>query len=477
MAVWFLGGAAVLFMVVLCVRALLFRPHTPDYGAAVPVTVDAARAVDHLAQMVRVPTVSNSDAAQMIEADFARFRTLLQTLYPQVHNACAPMRIGPTGLLFHWRGKSASAPTVLMAHYDVVPADETGWQHAPFGGETVAGELWGRGTLDTKITLMGILEAAEQQLTRGFVPENDVYFSFSGDEEINGPSTPAIVDWFVQNGVKPALVLDEGGAVVQGGFPGVKKPIAVVGIGEKGLMNVELTAHSAGGHASTPMIPSTLGILCKAVTNCERRPFAAHLTKPVRALIAQVGPHAPFALRLVFANLWCFGGLLAALAGKLGGELNAMMRTTMAFTMAKGAPQINVLPTQAVAGVNLRLVNTDTPERVEEHLKKCIHSEKVTVKTLYAQNASPYAATQGRQWDIVAAAVAHTWPDAIVSPYLMMACSDSRHYSRICTDVYKFSAMALSAQQRGLIHNHDERIPVADIPKTVEFFLRLTETL
>lgn len=474
---WIILAAAAALAAVLCVRAALFRAKPAAQAGPEPLAVDGARAAEHLAQLVRIPTVSSYDEAAFDEAQFEAFREKLRALYPRVHEACAPVRVGHTGLLFCWRGAQADAPAVLMAHYDVVPVDEAGWEHPPFCGEVFDGELWGRGTLDTKITLMGVLEAAESLLEKGFAPKHDVYFSFSGDEEVNGPGAPAIVEYLRQRGVRPAMVLDEGGAVVSGVFPGVAQPIAVVGIGKKGPMNVELTARAKGGHASTPAVPSALGTLCRAVAACEKHQFKASLTPPVRALFANVGPHAPFGLRLVFANMWLFGPLVPRLAGLLGGELGAMMRTTMAFTMAQGSKQINVLPSEATAGINLRLVNGDTPESAAAHLKRAIGNDSVEVKTLYAQNASPYAATEGENWDRVAKAVADTWRGCIVSPYLMMACSDSRHFSAICRDVYKFSAMALSAQQRGLIHNSNERIPVDEIARTVEFFTRLEQTL
>ena len=190
-----------------------------------------------------------------------------------------------------------------------------------------------------------------------------------------------------------------------------------------------------------------------------------------------VAPHTPFGLRLVLANLWCFGGLLCALAEKLGGEINAMMRTTFAFTMAQGSKQINVMPNEATAGVNVRLINADTPDSVQAYMQQVAGGENVTVTVRDAQQASPYASTEGEHWNKLAKAVAHTWQGCLVSPYLMIACSDSRHYAGFCEDVYKFSAMHLSAQQRGLIHNDDERIPVAEVAKTVEFFTRLEKSL
>ena len=474
---WLILAAILLFVFVLLLRTARFRPAEQKYGSIEPVEVDAARAVEHLAEMIRVPTVSHADASKMDEDTFDRFRAMLPQMYPNVFRVCSFERVDHTGLLFCWKGGSDAAPAVLMAHYDVVPVVPERWTHPPFCGEVFDGVLWGRGTLDTKITFMGILEAAETLIAQGYTPKNDVYFSFGGDEEVNGPAAPAIVRLLQERGIAPALVVDEGGAVVEGVFPGVDRPIAVVGIGEKGMMEATLTAKGGGGHASTPPAHTAVGVLSRAVVNCEKHPFKASLSKPVRELFDRVGRYSGFGLRLVFANLWCFSGLLKRIAPMMGTELNAMMRTTAAVTMAEGSRQSNVLPGSAKATLNIRLLNTDTPEGVLDHLRRAVNDPNVTVEMVHGRCASPYADTEGPQWDALSRAIGQTWPEAIVSPYLMMACSDSYHYSAICKNVYKFSAMALTKEERGLIHNDDERIQVQNIGKTVEFFIRLMQEL
>ncbi|MEG2596584.1 MAG: M20/M25/M40 family metallo-hydrolase [Ruthenibacterium sp.] len=474
---WILLALIAVFVAVLLLRAAQMKPVATNYAPRKEVDIDGAKMAEHLAQMVRIPTISNYDESAVDDAKFVEFRALLQTLYPQVHAVCKPILCGKTGLLFHLKGKNAAAPIVLMAHYDVVPVNAENWKHPPFSGEIFENELWGRGTIDTKITLLGTLEAAEKLLCEKFTPQNDVYFAFAGDEEVGGHGAKDIIAYFKQNNITPAMVLDEGGAVVEGVFPGVKEPIAVIGIGEKGMMNVEITAKSAGGHASHPIRPSAIGRMSKAVLACENHPFKAHLTLPIQKLFATVGPHAPFALRIVLANLWCFGGLLCTFSEKLGGEINAMMRTTMAFTMTKGSKQINVIPNEASAGLNMRLINTDTPDSVKQALTAHIADDKITVNVVHAQAASPYSSTEGAHWDALASAVANTWQGCLVSPYLMIACSDSRNYNGFCKDIYKFSAMALSGEQRGLIHNDNERIPVSEIAKTVAFYVRFLQSL
>ncbi len=459
-------------IVLLAVRAASFKAKETAAKTPAAVKVNGERATENLSALVKFKTVSNADFDLTDKEVFAAYRQKLKELYPQVTKNSEYYELGNTAMLFKIKGKSDTAPAVLMSHYDVVPVVDERWRHDPFGGEIIDGVLWGRGTIDTKITMVGIMESLEDLLADGFVPENDLYLSFSGDEEVAGISAPAVVDWMEARDIRPAIVLDEGGAVVDGVFPGVDKPIAVIGIGEKGVCEVELTATSDGGHTSTPPVHTSLGKLAQSIVNIENHPFKAQVTEPVEGLLTKVGPYSPFALRMIFANLWLFRGLVAKLSLKLGGELNAMMRTTTAATMASAAKQANVLPNVSTARLNMRLLNNTTSRQALAHLQKLCEKD-VTCKYIINQEASPYASTESPAWHKMEKAVGDTWTDAIVSPYLMIAGSDSRHFSRICRDVYKFSAMALTKEERGLIHNDNERIPVEKISKTVEFFHRL----
>ena len=253
---WVILVLVLVFLAVLLLRAAAFRPEASESAAAQPCSVDGDAAVAHLAEMVRIATVSSDDPKAFDEAKFGQFRDLLRKLYPHVFASCGFEQLDHTEILFKWSGKSSAAPAVLMAHYDVVAVEESRWKHPPFCGEIFEGELWGRGTLDTKITLMGILESADRLIAEGFVPENDIYMAFAGDEEVNGTGAQSAVKTLKDRGIRPAIVVDEGGAVVSGIFPGVKEPMAVIGIGEKGLANMRLTAKSEGGHASHPPMHS-----------------------------------------------------------------------------------------------------------------------------------------------------------------------------------------------------------------------------
>lgn len=470
---WMVLGIIVVWLAVVLVRAAMYKPKPELVPSQEKVELDEERIVADMQELIRCKTVSYNDDAMIDKEEFKKFQDLLPRLYPKVHETCERTFHGVNGMLYHWKGKKSDAPAVLMSHYDVVPVEESQWEKPAFEGIVEDGVLWGRGTLDTKGTLCGIMEAAEKLIGEGFVPEQDVYFAFSGQEEINGPSCPAIVDWFEGQGISPAIVVDEGGAVVENVFPGVTRECALIGIAEKGLENIEFHAKSRGGHASTPPVHTIVGELAEAMAKVEKHPFPRQLTKPVKEMLDILGRHSTFAYKILFANLWCFEGLFDLVCKKSGGELNAMLRTTCALTKMEGSKAFNVLPPKASAGMNLRLIGTDTTESARAYLEKVIDNPNIEVRIFEGRNPSAESDTSCREWTDLCQVVTDTWPGALVSPYLMMACSDSWHYCRITNRVYKFSAMKLSKEERGMIHGNNERVPVETLVKAVEFYVRL----
>lgn len=468
----FIAAVAALFAV-LAVRALTFTPRETFERNTEEISFDSSVAVDSLCEMIRCKTVSSKNGEEDSESEFLRFEALLPSLFPGTFAACTLEKPTERSLLLRWRGKSDSSPTVLMAHYDVVAAEESAWDKPPFDAVVENGVIWGRGALDTKASLNGILSAAEILINEGFVPENDIYFAFGGNEEINGDGASSIVQLFEQRGIVPALVCDEGGAVVENVFPGVKSPCALVGIAEKGMLNVEYSVEGGGGHSSAPAPHTPVGILAGACSRVESHPFPYHLALPAKKMLDTVGRHSTFIYKLVFANLWLFSPALDLLTRKTGGELNALVRTTTAFTQMQGSEGMNVIPPKATMVSNHRLVASDTTESALERIRKTVKDERVNIRMIDGMNPSPISTTDSEGYHRLSKVISATWQNAIVSPYLMLACSDARHWSRISDKVYRFSPMALSKEERATIHGNNERIPVSTLEKTVEFYLRL----
>lgn len=466
-------AAFLLFIAVIAVRTVRFTPKPQPEISDEAFPFDRDAAVDALAQLVRCKTVSYNDHSLEDDGEFEKLISLLPTLYPRVFEVCSMDRFPDRGLLVRWPGKEAGDPAVLMAHYDVVPVNEDNWEKPPFAGIIEDGILWGRGTLDTKVTFNGIFSAANYLIGQGFQPEKDIYFAFSGGEEVNGKGAPNIVQYFLDHQIQPAIVVDEGGAVVENVFPGVKLPCGLIGIAEKGMMNAQYRAVSAGGHASAPKPHTPVGVLSAACKRVEDHPFKAHIEGPAAQMFDTLGRHSTLLYRIIFANMWCFGWVIDLLGRTSGGEMNALVRTTVAFTQMEGSSARNVIPPEAKMVSNMRLNPADSVASALEYLKKAVNNPNVEITALESFEPSPVSETDCPAWNKVASAVAETWRGCIVSPYLMVQCSDSRHYGKLSNHVYRFSAMDLTAEERGTIHGNNERIRLETVCKAVEFYIRL----
>ncbi|MGM9627563.1 MAG: M20/M25/M40 family metallo-hydrolase [Faecousia sp.] len=462
-----------LFAAVVAVRTARFTPKPQPEISDEEISFDRDAAVDALAQLVQCKTVSYNDSSLEDDGEFEKLISLLPTLYPNVFRVCSMDRLPDRALLLRWPGKQPGDPAVLMAHYDVVPVNEENWEKPPFAGIIEDGILWGRGTLDTKVTFNGIFSAANSLIGQGYQPEKDIYFAFSGGEEVNGKGAPNIVQYFLDHGIQPALVVDEGGAVVEDVFPGVKQPCGLIGIAEKGMLNAQYRTVSAGGHASAPKPHTPVGVLSAACKRVEDHPFPAHMDGPAAQMFDTLGRHSTLLYRVIFANMWCFGWVIDLLAKTSGGEMNALVRTTVAFTQMEGSSARNVIPPEAKMVSNIRLNPADSVAFALDYLKKTVGDPNAEIKALESFDPSPISETDCPAWDKVAAAVAETWRGCIVSPYLMVQCSDSRHYGKLSNHVYRFSAMDLTSDERATIHGNNERIRLETIGKAVEFYIRL----
>ena len=466
----------VAFIGYLVYNTLNFKPIEEEKTPKIEAKFDEDKVVKNLQALVRCKTVSYYDHSKEDNKEFNKLINLLPKLYPHVHKTCELIKFKDRGILFRWKGKKKGDAAVLMAHYDVVPVEKENWTKPAFDGLIEDDVMWGRGTVDTKSSFNGIMSAADELIKRRYKPEYDIYFAFSGGEEVNGMGAKHIVDYFDENNIKLSMVLDEGGAVVKDIFPGVKEACGLVGIAEKGLMNVEFVAKSNGGHASAPKPHTPVGVLSKACVKIESHPFKKHFTAPVLKMFDTLGRRSSFLYRMIFANLWCFGGVLDLICKKSGGELNALVRTTCAFTQMDGSLAPNVVPPEAKMVANLRLNPEDNIEGAIKYLEKTINDENVKVNLLIGDNPSPISTTKCSGYMKLEKAISDTW-DCVVSPYLMVQCSDSRHYAPISNKVYKFSSYDLQDDERASIHGNDEHIRLSAIKSSVAFYIRLMKLL
>ncbi len=463
----------VVFLAVVIIRAACFKPKNDVALLENEEKFDSARAAENLRALVRCKTVSYRDHSLEDDAEFEKLIDMLPELYPNVFKVCEFNKLPDRALLFRWKGKNDGEPAVMMAHYDVVPVNEDMWDVPAFEAIMRDGRIFGRGTLDTKVTFNGVLFAADHLIAEGFTPENDIYFAFSGGEEVNGKGAANIVDHFEKNGITPSMVVDEGGAVVEDVFPGVKSPCGLIGIAEKGMMDVKYTVKSGGGHASAPKPKTPVDTLARACVALVCHPFKAHLTPPVAKMFDTLGRYSSFLFKVIFANIKIFLPVLDKICKKSGGELNALMRTTVAFTQMSGSAASNVIPPEAHMVSNMRLNPEDDMDSALEYLKKTIGDDKVELSLIHGMNPSRISTTDCDGWKKVASSVASTWKGCIVSPYLMVQCSDSRHWGRISDKVYRFSAMDLTSEERSTIHGNNESIRLETLAHACEFYIRL----
>ncbi|WP_300463159.1 M20/M25/M40 family metallo-hydrolase [uncultured Nocardioides sp.] len=438
------------------------------------------RAVEALQAAVRIPTVSRRDGV-----DTEVFDALLAELerrFPLLHERLELTRVHTHGLLFRWCGASDAQPVVLMAHLDVVPIeDESRWTHPPFSGAVVDGVVWGRGTLDDKGCVVAICSAVEELLEDGHEPAQDVWLSFGCDEEVFGQAAPEAVAVLRERGVEPWFVLDEGGAVAGGAFPGVSAPVAVVGVTEKGVTSLLLRAEGRGGHASTPARNGPTARIAKAITALESSPMAPALPAPTVELFRRLGPHLPLPLRPVVAAAARVPAVLTRTLLAAGPETAAMVRTTFAVTTLEGSPALNVIAGSATAGVNIRVMVGDTVDSVLEHVRRAVGRgvDIEVVEEGEASPLSPYSTAEHADpaFDLLETTIGEVFPDAVPSPYVMMAGTDSRHFTEICERVYRFAPFRMSKAQREAIHSHDEHLGVEDFLDGVAWYRLLIERL
>lgn len=424
-------------------------------------------AAARLAELIACRTVSAPDERD--ETQFASFRETFARLYPNLHAELEQTQFAGGSLLFRWPGRSPERPLVLMAHYDVVPAPAEQWDRDPFSGLIEDGFVHGRGTLDDKGPLVCIAEAVESLLEEGFEPARDVYLSFGADEEVFGHGAADIVDHLDSMGVRPWLVSDEGGAIVDDVLPGVSALTAMVAIVEKGTVDVGLLARGGGGHASTPAKNGATARLAGAIIRIERHPATPHLSDPVLQMLDALADLVPRPVGAVLHRARHANRPVAELLARLGKETGAIVRTTMAVTQISGSPARNVLATEARANVNVRLAVGDTREKLVHRLERLFRGLDVEVERVDGEDPPPVSRTDNDAWRALGEAIAVLDPDIHVVPYVQTGGTDSRHFTRISDSVYRFAPLQMTRAQRDSIHAPNEKVAVETLERGSAF--------
>ena len=466
--VWVVLLAVAAYVGLLCYRAFQFKPQQVELGAPRQSAVPEMPVAVKLSELVQIPTVSSAESEV-----FSAFQEKVHQLFPLVAQHCARVLVGEKGIIYRWPGQSSGDPRVFMAHYDVVPVQEEHWTRPPFSGDIADGAVWGRGTMDTKCTLTAQLEAVETLLQQGFVPQQDIYFCFSGDEEIAGPTAPKLLETLQGWGVVPGLVVDEGGTLMPGAFPGIKELCALIGVAEKGLAELKVTALASPGHASAPPRHTALGVLAKGIRRLERWPWPVKYTAPYLHMVDALGRQTGFLHRLVFANLRLLKPFISLYTACKGGQLSAFLRTTCAFTRSGASQATSILPEAAWASANVRILPGESVSSVKRRAIKVLGSKRLKVEVPLGHEPSPVSAIQGSCWDALVAAIHLVWPEALVAPTLVTGATDARHYAQVSEHVYRFGGVQMTPQERDAVHGHDERIRLSSLSKAVSFYLAL----
>lgn len=466
-----LGALGVLVMLVLIavIRTLL----TPQKVSAWEPKHDPVREAAYaetLAKMVRYETVSYKGEIQ--REKFLGFHKLLEELFPLVHERLEKTEIDGS-LLYYWKGRHSDRPLVLMGHQDVVPA-EGKWEHAPFSGDIADGKIWGRGSADTKCSVMAFFQTVEELLRDGFVPEQDVYLSTSNTEEVGGEGCPKLVAELMRRGVRPFIVNDEGGSIVTEPMAGVKGNYAMIGVLEKGQGNLIVTAKSNGGHSSFPPKNSPIVRLSKFVVALEKHsPMRAAMNRQAKEMFEAMAPYGPFYLRLLFGNLWLFKPLLVKLMPSISSQAAALLRTTVAPTMQTGSDGCNVLPQEATLTLNLRYIPHQGMETSNEAIRRLAAKFDLEVRVLDAYDYCEPVDTQSVAYKLVDSVIAASFPGLPRIPYVMTGGTDARSYQKICDACIRFSPVVYGPMQMKGMHGLNECLDTYSLPGAVDYYKAL----
>lgn len=443
--------------------------------------INADSAASRLAQAVRFKTISYYDTSKTDFKEFKRFQAFLEHRFPNVWNTFAIERVNGYTLLLKWRGSDeALNPALLMAHQDVVPistGSESDWAHPPFAGVIENGTVFGRGSIDDKSSLMGLLEAAEILIKQGKSPKRTLYFAFGHDEEIGGRSgILKVVELLKSRQIELEFVLDEGMLILDNVVSVIDGKFAAIGLAEKGYVSLRLTAMHAGGHSSMPPSGAAIATLSAAILALEENPMPANMAF-LEEFILNLGDKIPYSQRLIFSNLWLFRPIAEAIVSA-DPKLNTLIRTTTAPTILRAGEKDNVMPINAEAVVNFRILPGESVASVIKFVNKTINNNAVAVEVYkHTDEPSPISSDKTATFQQLKAAAKAIMggADAPVTPALVIAGTDSKHFSPIAKNVYRFQPLSLDAEGVESIHGTDEKVRIESYVGMIQFYISFIE--
>jgi carboxypeptidase PM20D1 len=463
--------------IVILARALNLKSRQMRGLKGDPIEVDIDAAAQHLSEAIQIPTLSFVEGGEVDSEPFVKFRTLLEKHFPKIHTVLKKEIIAGDSLLYTWAGTDPNLkPVLLMAHIDVVPVlEESGnpWTEPPFSGNIKDGFIWGRGSLDDKHSLMGVLEAVEYLLGKGITPLRTVLLAFGQDEEVGGTKGASAISKVLEDrDVHPEFILDEGGAIIQGLFSNLK--VAALGIAEKGYVTVKLTMEGKGGHSSQPPAHTTIGLLSAAIQRIEAHPHSVKLEGVISDMLDFLGPEMPMTNRIVMANRWFFGPLVTYIMAKMP-STKAMMHTTQAVTIISGGSKENILPPSASAAVNCRIIPGETVQQTVDYIRVSAGIPDLKVEPVpgFCNEPSPISSVESPIFHLLQRSISQVFPEAVVAPYLVTGGTDTKHYAHLTDTIFRFSPVIMNNDDLPRIHGRDERISVQVYKDMIRFYIQL----
>lgn len=465
--------AAVLAVVVLA-RTLLLKP-TDAQNAKVQLDTSerAEKYGKQLAKLVQKETISSRFDPDRTK--FLEFHKILEEMFPNVHKSCEK-HVFNGSLLFKWSGKGNSEPVLFMSHHDVVEANGT-WEHEAFSGDIdEEGCVWGRGTVDTKASLFCMLTAVEEMIAEGYQPECDVYIASSCTEEWSGEGAPETVAYLKEKGVKLRYLMDEGGMIIEEPIAGVKGTYGMVGVLEKGYGDLKFIAKGKGGHASAPTKNTPLARLSKFIVDVEKKsPFRNEMNATVKEMFRRTAPNMNFGMKLIFANMWLFEGLLKKLLPSISPAAGAMLHTTLAFTTAKGSDGLNVLPQEAYVTGNMRFIPHQDMEESIALISETAKKYDIETEVIYKDASCPVVDFNSRPFHMIEEVAAEVYPGVGICPYVMTGGTDAKFYRELSDNCLRFAPLYINGQQYASIHGLNENIYQGTLPMGVDFYKKMIE--